>query len=55
MLRAAKIVLVFGVAVFYTFVVFNNLTDYDSESSIRAPHADDGHYVSGESRDVAGD
>lgn len=30
MLRAAKIALVFGVAIFYTFVVFNNLTDYDS-------------------------
>ena len=30
MLRAAKVALVFGVAVFYTFVVFNNLTDYDS-------------------------
>jgi predicted small integral membrane protein len=28
--RAAKIALVFGVAIFYTFVVFNNLTDYDS-------------------------
>lgn len=30
MLRGAKIALVFGVAIFYTFVVFNNLTDYDS-------------------------
>jgi predicted small integral membrane protein len=30
MVRAAKIALVFGVAIFYTFVVFNNLTDYDS-------------------------
>jgi predicted small integral membrane protein len=30
MLRAAKIALVFGVAIFYTFVVFNNTTDYDS-------------------------
>jgi predicted small integral membrane protein len=30
MLRAAKIALVFGVAIFYVFVVFNNLTDYDS-------------------------
>jgi predicted small integral membrane protein len=30
MLRASKIALVFGVAIFYTFVVFNNLTDYDS-------------------------
>jgi predicted small integral membrane protein len=30
MLRAAKIALVFGIAIFYTFVVFNNLTDYDS-------------------------
>ncbi|HTR48947.1 MAG TPA: DUF2165 domain-containing protein [Verrucomicrobiae bacterium] len=29
-LRAAKVALVFGVAVFYAFVVFNNLTDYDS-------------------------
>jgi predicted small integral membrane protein len=29
-LRAAKILLVFGVAIFYTFVVFNNITDYDS-------------------------
>jgi predicted small integral membrane protein len=29
-LRAAKSLLVFGVAIFYTFVVFNNLTDYDS-------------------------
>jgi len=30
MLRAAKIALVSGVAIFYTFVVFNNLTDYNS-------------------------
>ncbi len=30
MLRAAKIVLVFAVALFYAVVVFNNLTDYDS-------------------------
>ena len=29
-LRAAKTSLVFGVAVFYTILVFNNLTDYDS-------------------------
>lgn len=29
-LRAAKASLVFGVAVFYTILVFNNLTDYDS-------------------------
>lgn len=30
MLQGAKIALVFGVAIFYTFVVFNNLTDYNS-------------------------
>ena len=30
MLRAAKVVLVFAVALFYSFVVLNNLTDYDS-------------------------
>jgi predicted small integral membrane protein len=30
MLRGAKIALVFGIAIFYSFVVFNNLTDYDS-------------------------
>jgi predicted small integral membrane protein len=29
-LRIAKLSLVFGVALFYTFVVFNNLTDYNS-------------------------
>jgi len=29
-LRAAKTLLVFAVALFYTLVVFNNLTDYDS-------------------------
>ena len=29
-LRLAKLLLVFAVALFYTFVVFNNLTDYDS-------------------------
>jgi predicted small integral membrane protein len=29
-LRAAKASLVFGVAVFYTILVFNNLSDYDS-------------------------
>jgi predicted small integral membrane protein len=29
-LRAAKISLVFSVALFYTFVVLNNVTDYDS-------------------------
>jgi predicted small integral membrane protein len=30
MLRASKIALVFAVALFYTFVVLNNVTDYDS-------------------------
>jgi len=30
MLRLAKVLLVFGVAVFYTLVVFNNLSDYSS-------------------------
>ena len=30
MLRAAKIALVFAVAMYYSLVVFNNLTDYDS-------------------------
>jgi len=29
-LRAAKIVLVFAIALFYAIVVFNNITDYDS-------------------------
>ena len=29
-LRAVKLSLVFGVALFYTFVVLNNLTDYNS-------------------------
>lgn len=29
-LRTIKTLLVFGVALFYTFVVFNNITDYDS-------------------------
>lgn len=29
-LRVSKVLLVFGVALFYTFVVFNNVTDYDS-------------------------
>ena len=29
-LRATKIFLLFGVAVFYTFVVFNNISDYPS-------------------------
>ncbi|HWF13683.1 MAG TPA: DUF2165 domain-containing protein [Candidatus Acidoferrales bacterium] len=29
-LRTIKIVLVFGVAIFYTLVVFNNVTDYNS-------------------------
>ncbi len=29
-LRLAKITLVLGVALFYAFVVFNNVTDYDS-------------------------
>jgi predicted small integral membrane protein len=29
-LRAAKTLLVFAVALFYSFVVFNNLTDYNS-------------------------
>jgi predicted small integral membrane protein len=28
--RAAKVLLVAGVAIFYTLVVFNNLTDFDS-------------------------
>jgi predicted small integral membrane protein len=30
MVRAAKIALVFAVAILYAFVVFNNVTDYDS-------------------------
>jgi predicted small integral membrane protein len=29
-LRVAKTLLVLGVAIYYTFVVFNNITDYDS-------------------------
>ncbi len=29
-LRVAKMLLVFAVAIFYAFVVFNNTTDYDS-------------------------
>jgi predicted small integral membrane protein len=29
-LRSAKVLLVFGVALFYSFVVLNNTTDYDS-------------------------
>lgn len=29
-LRTVKLLLVFGVAVFYSLVVFNNITDYDS-------------------------
>lgn len=29
-LRAIKLILVFGVALFYTLVVFNNITDYGS-------------------------
>jgi len=29
-LRAAKVLLVFAVALFYSLVVFNNVTDYDS-------------------------
>jgi predicted small integral membrane protein len=29
-LRTIKILLVFGVAIFYTLVVFNNITDYNS-------------------------
>jgi len=35
-LRAAKVSLVVGVAIFYTFVVLNNLTDYDSNYHSRA-------------------
>jgi predicted small integral membrane protein len=30
MLRLAKVLLIFGVAVFFTLVVFNNVTDYGS-------------------------
>src|ERR1700733_14994401 len=30
MLRWGKVLLLFGVAIFYTIVVFNNLTDYDA-------------------------
>src|SRR5580658_10372114 len=29
-LRTIKLLLIFAVAIFYSFVVFNNLTDYDS-------------------------
>lgn len=31
MLRTAKLLLVFAVALFYSFVVFNNTTDYNSD------------------------
>jgi len=30
-LRTIKSALVFGVAIFYSFVVFNNVTDYNSK------------------------
>ena len=29
-LRTVKVLLVVGVAIFYSLVVFNNITDYDS-------------------------
>ena len=32
-LRTIKLLLVFGIALFYTFVVFNNITDYGSNFS----------------------
>ena len=54
-LRVAKIALVFGVAIFYAFVVFNNLTDYDSNYQIRSARADDGFHFPRKSRDVARD
>jgi predicted small integral membrane protein len=31
MLRTANLLLVFAVALFYSFVVFNNTTDYNSD------------------------
>ena len=33
-MRTIKSALVFGVAIFYSFVVFNNVTDYNSNISL---------------------
>lgn len=33
-LRLAKVTLVFGIAIYYTIVVFNNLADYDSNLQV---------------------
>ena len=54
-LRVAKLAVILAVALFYTLVVFNNLTDYESNYQFASPRADDGFHVSWKSRYVARD
>jgi len=50
--RVAKLLLVAGIALFYTLVVFNNLTDFDSNYQF-VRHVFNGFYLSRQSRHVA--
>ena len=48
-----KVLLVFGVALFYAFVVFNNIDRLRFELPVRASRDDDGFNISRKPRDVA--
>ena len=52
-LRMTKLLLVFAVAVFYSLLVLNNTTDYNSNFPVCTPCNDDGFDLPGQSRDVA--
>ena len=54
-LRTTRMLLVFAVAIFYSFVVFNNVTDYDSNYQLVRHTLMMDYDVSGQSRDVASD
>src|ERR1700693_4549915 len=52
-LRVSKAVLVFAIALFYTILVLNNITDYGSNYEFCPPRPDDGLNPSGEPPHVA--
>jgi predicted small integral membrane protein len=52
-LRAAKTALVFAVALFYSLIVFSNISDYDSNYQFIRHVSDDGLHLPQQSRHVA--
>ena len=53
MTRSAKLLLVAGIALYYTLVVFNNLTDFNSNYEFIQHVLSMDSTLSGQSRDVA--